>query len=216
MVDDGFLIGFEDSSGNFVEVGRFNNTADDVTQPIEIKHQNSGERITLDSSGLKARKIDDDRLYAGAFPGSDPDARLSNAISTVKEGDVIYLENDTYSSSLTVSEDITLIGTGVGFFGTSIEGNIAWTFNGRITLSNVSLRDNGVDININNTASRVRDIDCFGGATITVDAAKCYILGIQNGQIELTANSSRCLIDDLIATNSLTDNGSANVIGDIA
>jgi hypothetical protein len=53
MVDDGFLIGFEDSSGNFVEVGRFNNTASDVTQPLEIKHANSGERITLDSSGFK-------------------------------------------------------------------------------------------------------------------------------------------------------------------
>jgi hypothetical protein len=53
MVDDGFLIGFEDSNGNFVEVGRFNNTADDVTQPLEIKHQNSGERITLDSSGFE-------------------------------------------------------------------------------------------------------------------------------------------------------------------
>ncbi len=34
MVDDGFLIGFEDSNGNFVEVGRFNNLADDVTQPL--------------------------------------------------------------------------------------------------------------------------------------------------------------------------------------
>jgi hypothetical protein len=57
MVDDGFLIGFEDSSGNFVEVGRFNNTADDVTQPLEIKHQNSGERITLDSSGFETRSV---------------------------------------------------------------------------------------------------------------------------------------------------------------
>jgi hypothetical protein len=48
-----YVIGFEDSSGNFVEVGRFNNTADDVTQPLEIKHANSGERITLDSSGFE-------------------------------------------------------------------------------------------------------------------------------------------------------------------
>jgi hypothetical protein len=57
MVDDGFLIGFEDSSGNFVEVGRFNNTADDVTQPVEIKHASSGERITLDSSGFETRSV---------------------------------------------------------------------------------------------------------------------------------------------------------------
>jgi hypothetical protein len=57
MVDDGFLIGFEDSSGNFVEVGRFNNLADDVTQPLEIKHADSGERITLDSSGFETRSV---------------------------------------------------------------------------------------------------------------------------------------------------------------
>jgi hypothetical protein len=38
-------------------VGRFNNTADDVTQPLEIKHQNSGERITLDSSGFETRSV---------------------------------------------------------------------------------------------------------------------------------------------------------------
>jgi hypothetical protein len=57
MVDDGFLIGFEDSSGNFVEVGRFNNTANDVTQPLEIKHAKSGERITLDSSGFETRSV---------------------------------------------------------------------------------------------------------------------------------------------------------------
>jgi hypothetical protein len=34
-------------------VGRLENLADDVTQPLEIKHQNSGERITLDSSGFE-------------------------------------------------------------------------------------------------------------------------------------------------------------------
>jgi hypothetical protein len=38
-------------------VGRFNNTADDVTQPLEIKHQNSGERITLDNSGFETRSV---------------------------------------------------------------------------------------------------------------------------------------------------------------
>jgi hypothetical protein len=52
-----YVIGFEDSSGNFVGVGRLNNTADDVTQPLEIKHANSGERITLDSSGLETRSV---------------------------------------------------------------------------------------------------------------------------------------------------------------
>jgi hypothetical protein len=51
MVDDGYLIGYEDTNGNFVQIGQFNNVADDVTQPIEIVHTNSGETIALSASG---------------------------------------------------------------------------------------------------------------------------------------------------------------------
>ncbi|AFH22327.1 hypothetical protein OSG_eHP22_00225 [environmental Halophage eHP-22] len=51
MVDDGYLIGYEDAQGNFVQIGQFNNVADDVTQPIEIIHTNSGETIALSASG---------------------------------------------------------------------------------------------------------------------------------------------------------------------
>jgi len=52
MADDGYLVGFEDGSGNFVEVGRFNNQAEDVTQPIEIRHSDSGNSITIGQDGL--------------------------------------------------------------------------------------------------------------------------------------------------------------------
>jgi hypothetical protein len=50
---DGYIVGFEDTGGSFVEVGRLENLADDITRPLEIKHQNSGERITLDGSGFE-------------------------------------------------------------------------------------------------------------------------------------------------------------------
>jgi hypothetical protein len=52
-----YVIGFEDSDGSFVEVGRIDNAAADVTEPLEIKHANSGERITLDSSGFETRSV---------------------------------------------------------------------------------------------------------------------------------------------------------------
>ena len=51
MADEGYLIGFEDVNGNFVQIGQFNNVTDDVTQPIEIVHTNSGETIALSASG---------------------------------------------------------------------------------------------------------------------------------------------------------------------
>jgi hypothetical protein len=50
---DGYVVGFEDAGGSFIEVGRLENFTDDVTQPLEIKHANSGERIALDSTGLE-------------------------------------------------------------------------------------------------------------------------------------------------------------------
>jgi len=51
MADEGYLIGYEDVNGNFVQIGQFNNAANDVTQPIEIVHTNSGETIALSESG---------------------------------------------------------------------------------------------------------------------------------------------------------------------
>jgi len=52
MADDGYLVGFEDGSGNFVEVGRFNNQAEDIDQPIEIRHTDSGNQITIGPGGI--------------------------------------------------------------------------------------------------------------------------------------------------------------------
>jgi hypothetical protein len=57
MADDGYLIGFEDSNGNFVEVGRFNNAGTSVTQPIELVHSSSGKKISIDSTGVSTSDL---------------------------------------------------------------------------------------------------------------------------------------------------------------
>jgi hypothetical protein len=54
---DRYEVGFEDAGGSFVEVGRLENVADNVTDPVEIEHQNSGERIRVDSSGFETRSV---------------------------------------------------------------------------------------------------------------------------------------------------------------
>jgi len=53
MADDGYLIGYEDVNGNFVQIGQFNNVADDVTQPLVLRHTNSGETLELDGSSFR-------------------------------------------------------------------------------------------------------------------------------------------------------------------
>ncbi|UXF50172.1 hypothetical protein 7865G3C6_15 [Haloquadratum phage sp.] len=53
MADEGYLIGFEDVNGNFVQIGQFNNAADDVTKPLVLRHTNSGETLELDGSSFR-------------------------------------------------------------------------------------------------------------------------------------------------------------------
>jgi len=65
MADDGYLVGFEDGSGNFVEVGRFNNQAEDIDQPIEIRHTDSGNQITLGADGIDTPQVPDAEKLAG-------------------------------------------------------------------------------------------------------------------------------------------------------
>ena len=53
MANEGYLIGYEDTNGNFVQIGQFNNVADDITQPIVLRHTNSGATLKLDGSSLR-------------------------------------------------------------------------------------------------------------------------------------------------------------------
>ncbi|UXF50394.1 hypothetical protein 7865G3D9_29 [Haloquadratum phage sp.] len=53
MADEGYLIGYEDVNGNFVQIGQFNNAADDVTKPLVLRHTNSGETLELDGSSFR-------------------------------------------------------------------------------------------------------------------------------------------------------------------
>ena len=53
MANEGYLIGYEDAQCNFVQIGQFNNVADDITQPIVLRHTNSGATLKLDGSSLR-------------------------------------------------------------------------------------------------------------------------------------------------------------------
>jgi hypothetical protein len=210
-----YVIGFEDANGNFVEVGRFDNTANDVTQPLEIKHQNSGERVTLDSSGLKTQKIDDDRLYAGAFTGANADARLNSALSAASDGDVVYLESAIYDKDKTVDNRVSLAGTGIFFRGTRITGTTTWTFNESAKLRDIHLPDDTVTVNFNGNGSVVTNLNSVSGVTVSVDATRFRATRLSGLDVVLEANSAGCVVD--ASTNiTVTDNGSANIIGDIA
>jgi hypothetical protein len=208
MVDDGFLIGFEDANGNFVEVGRFNNTADDVTQPLEIKHANSGERITIDSSGLQTQKIDNDRLYAGSFSGSDPDSRLDSCLTRADNGDVVYLESDDYSASRTISKNIVFKGTS----SKQIRGSrllSSWSISSTCVFERLTV-ETGVTVNINAVDSMWKDCRFDGSSAFQVNEDRFRFINNEFGQVEFATGTSDGLVDSCIGV-SVIDNGTNSV-----
>jgi hypothetical protein len=211
-----YVIGFEDSDGSFVEVGRLENVADNVSQPLEIKHQNSGERITLDSSGLKTQKIDDDRLYAGVFSGADADARLSNCLSEAKLADTIYLENATYTDSLTVNKPVSLIGSNRATSGTvfnnSGNGGTLELTERSTYLSNIRL-ENSYSIKVSSVRCVLSNIADIGGG-IQVTGNRNTLSMIAFGSVTFSSSSSSNIIDTSTQI-TVTDNGS-NTVGDIS
>jgi len=101
MVDDGYLIGYEDAQGNFVQIGQFNNVADDITQPIEIVHTNSGDAIRLgksielDTTGdLKVGEVKAQPTASGSL------RRNGHEIDVVRPS---VLEYDIPSANLTIT-----------------------------------------------------------------------------------------------------------------
>jgi hypothetical protein len=125
MVDDGFLIGFEDSSGNFVEVGRFNNTANDVTQPLEIKHANSGERITLDSSGFETSG---DIVVGGSVQNAD-EINFSNLSTNPSQFSLadVWFRSDTNQLLIETGNGLQVIQTSSLVPDTAVtSGLVAW------------------------------------------------------------------------------------------
>jgi hypothetical protein len=198
-------------------VGRFNSTADDVTQPLEIKHQNSGERITLDSSGLGVQKVNDDRLYAGAFSGTDADTRLSNCLSAAPTGATVFLEKAKYSQDITVSKPVSLIGLGGIDDSTVFEGTMTMTLAANSVLKGVRCSDDTVNIVITSSDCLLQNITAFGPvgskAEISVDSSSCRLIGLRGMKVVLGSNSLRCVVDSSSSLN-IIDNGSGNTIGD--
>jgi len=113
MVDDGYLIGYEDGSGNFVEVGRFNNQAEDTNQPIEIVHSGSGEKVELGPSGFNVPgtatfgSVNTDDMMVGSSPAAKGISQ-GNSVS-YHRGDRVSVAADSWSTIFDLSSVVDVI-----------------------------------------------------------------------------------------------------------
>jgi hypothetical protein len=169
-----------------------------------------------EAGSVDTQRLVGDRLYAGDFAGSDADARLSNAVSAATDGDGIYLENSVYTADLTTSTQLKIIGSGpTPPQGTVISGSTTWTFNSAVELVSVAAPSNGVTVQINGDQSRVRSFYGFVNTSVNIDAGDIVVTQVRSSEIVLQSNSSRCIVDSC-TKSGVFDNGSGNVIGDIA
>jgi len=95
MADEGYLIGYEDVNGNFVQIGQFNNAADDVTQPLVLRHTNSGETLELDGSSFRpSTQIGDTNNRPDVFANTVDVTQLDVPTGVIKSKTVPLDSND--------------------------------------------------------------------------------------------------------------------------
>jgi len=176
----------------------------------------TSDRPDLLADDVETRSIADDYLYAGAFSGSSPDARLDNAITAANNGDAIYLEAAAYNSSLSINKRLVLIGTSGHFInGTVIQGDITWTINKQCQLHRVPIETNTVDfvaLDVQSADFRYTNSRCKSRAGVNVNGSNCIFTGLRSVKITFNSSTSDGIVD-ACATTAVNDNGS-NVIGD--
>jgi hypothetical protein len=181
-----------------------------VYNSIEDQWEPSGgiKTPTLEADGVK-RGTSNEYLDAAAFDGSDADTRLSNAISAAAEGDTIYLENVEYNNDITISKAISLIGCGPRLNGSEFSGAV--TANAGVDFLNMGIN---ADLTHNTGFATIHNCN-FATGVQTIDGADTVITNCSDLDMTLTTNSSKCVVDGCASANTVTDNGSGNIVGDI-
>jgi len=211
----------EDSNGNLVIRDSSGNailTYDDASSrwevPQNIVPATAGTKQLGTSSqawgAINTETVVNDRHYAGAFAGSDPDTRLDNALSAASTADVIYLENATYNADRTVSSTaVTLRGTD-NSINSGTELKASWTFNNPVCIIGIN-SGSSATITAEGNNSVIRDCST---TDVTFQGSGGLAYGLLGGSVTFASGTSGGLVDSCRNGTSATDNGS-NTEGDL-
>jgi hypothetical protein len=216
---NGDLIIAEDNSGGTVLL-EYDGSTWQYRGPVDMNGENiSGVGTltatdatisgTVDSGAVNTETIADDYLYTGAFDGSDPDARLDNALNAAVDGETIYLERGVYNANHTVSNRVTLTGLSTDTSGTKIESTIDLTAS-NIVLGTVRLTGT---LNVSGYTCILKDAFALNGS-VNVSGGRFRMYGCHKGNVTFQSGTSSGIVDACSET-VVTDNG-ANTVGDIA
>jgi hypothetical protein len=183
-------------------------TTSGVARFTDIDSDNITNSGTITSESVDPKFLSDDYLYAGNFSGSDPDTRLTNALSSVNTGQVLQLENAVYTVNQTIPRRIKLVGTNASALvaGSRLE-SCTWTFGEQVTVRDIGLRNSGARLQGNFERSTITAIHGTGEIVINNDNVK--IFGCHNVSVVLNGSNSVVSINTGV---TVTDNGAQNVI----
>lgn len=182
---------------------------DSANQVITADVDNSS--VVTDSVSVES--VGSVRHYAGAYSGSDPDARLDSALSAASNGDTVFLESDTYDADRTVSTQVSIVGTGPSGGGTRIEATWTLSIFG-VVLTRVYLGGATV-INMDGGSQRLAEVNSASTPDINVGASEAIITSIRTANVTFESGASGGIVDSSTDV-SVTDNDGGNTTGDIA
>ncbi|WPH59263.1 hypothetical protein AFNJKBDN_CDS0046 [Halorubrum virus V_ICIS4] len=182
------------------------NVANAVTSSLPM-----GGNDIENAGSVSTENLNTEYHYAGAYPGSDVDARLDNALSAASDGHIIYLEDGKYSNNRTISKATTIIGDeSMTAAGPTLEA--VWTVSNRNALRGLFIGAGGKLI-LDNERIKVSGIIDFGDG-VTVSANDCAVVLGASVSVTFNSGTSGGLADSLWGGSSVTDNGT-NLEGDV-
>jgi hypothetical protein len=162
---------------------------------------------TADLQSVNTEKVGSGLHYASGYDGADADARLDNALSAASNSDTIYLENASYGSGRTITQNISLIGTGIG--GTTLGSSL--DLNARVLVKNVRMSG----LTISSSGCQVVNFDTFSDITVNANNTVVGPGTIFNATVTFDSSTSGGVIDSISGSSvTVTDNGT-NTVGDI-
>jgi hypothetical protein len=166
---------------------------------------------TVNAGAVRAKRMGAGTYhFVGDYDGSDPDARLTNALSAASAGDKLFLESGNYATDRTISDSVTIEGTVAQTAGSEISG--AWTLDATaVTLRDVFL-DADLTVASGGAIATIDTVSLFG-QTITVQANQVRLINLRSGSVTFESGTGDGIIDASTSV-SVTDNG-ANTVGTI-
>jgi len=187
------------------------------SNPLNEVWAATGEFQDVNADGtVNTRQLGSERLFAGSFDGGGADARLDAAITEASDGDVVFLENASYSADRTISTSLSIAGTAVfanRTTGSYLDGAV-WTLDTRVDVTDLNMSSNTSNEIILNDRGTVQNLSATTDATITVSADGVLLSNLRAVSVVFESGTSGGRVDSSVALN-VTDNGT-NSVGDVS